>query len=78
MSQVIRKFDNGGSMAVASNQMPPKNVIFVVNIILIRELLDELISLQRSLGEIQGVLKGKQDTLLLGSILLAVKNPNLY
>ena len=58
--------------------MPPKNVTFVVNIILIRELLDELISLQRCLGEIQGVLKGKQDTLLLGSTLLAVKNPNLY
>ena len=58
--------------------MPPKNVIFVVNISLIRELLDELISLQRSHGEIQGVLKGKQDTLLLGSTLLAVKNPNLY
>ena len=55
--------------------MPPKNVIFVVNIILIRELLDELISLQRSLGEIQGVLKGKQDTLFAWFDLISRQKP---
>lgn len=31
MSQVIRKFDNGGPMAVASNQMPPKRGRLIID-----------------------------------------------
>ena len=31
MSQVIRKFDNGGPMAVASNQMPPKRGHLIID-----------------------------------------------
>jgi hypothetical protein len=31
MSQVIRKFDNGGPMAVASNQTPPKRGHLIID-----------------------------------------------